>query len=273
MAVAADPGKLSAAMANISWPAQWPLSEGKASVWFDGTLVWKDAFKKGVNIRIPTTPGPHEMRIEVPWRSQKRYQINFPKPGTYNIELTWVVFPGNFADECKVYEVNAALQAQESSPIAATPSKLQDETPSLSASTPEQITNLPEVSEKPRSQPRDPMAVAADPGKLNATMAHVIWKGRGWALVDLSVSVYFDGALVQKASYNKGFIIPIPTTLGAHELGIKLPLRTQKKYQIRLPKPAAYKIEVKMDVLEINFADECKVTEIEPTGIATNKRR
>lgn len=92
----------------------------------------------------------------------------------------------------------------------------------------------------------------------DAVVVHVHWK-RKWHILDAPVAVSLDGTPIAEGSVVKGFDLTILTTVGPHELSVKIPIRKAKKYGLHFPQPGEYAIDLSYSRAWGNFSAKCRV--------------
>lgn len=122
---------------------------------------------------------------------------------------------------------------------------------------PKLAANLKKSPCSPPPLPPPPLPPLEDQTQI---VAHIFFPPRSQAVTG-SVSVQFDGSLVQKASFNRGINIAIPCTIGQHNVELKLKSLGGyfvEKFYFKLPEKGKYRIDLCHDPVTTRLTCEVR---------------
>ena len=96
---------------HISFPSQRFFAvDVQVVLLLDGTIIYQGGFKAGIDVTIPSAPGPHRLESVIGLGIAKRrraWDIKIPPSGC-DVVLAYSRFWGNFAKEVRIEALAAA---------------------------------------------------------------------------------------------------------------------------------------------------------------------
>ncbi len=92
----------------------------------------------------------------------------------------------------------------------------------------------------------------------DAVVIHVHCKGK-WHVLDAPVAVSLDGTPIAEGFVGQGFDLTILSTVGPHELSVKIPIRKERKYWLHFPQPGEYAVDLSYSRAWGNFSAKFRV--------------
>ena len=86
----------------INFPGEWFLLDVTVNLKFDNKKLPPQSIKKGFSIQQTAKTGKHTVEVKIPIRMAQKYQLDFPSPGTYQVNLSYNGMNGNFDSTCHV---------------------------------------------------------------------------------------------------------------------------------------------------------------------------
>lgn len=93
---------------RLNWPGMWFLIDARFTIAMDGNELATASIRQPFEKEIRTNTGPHVLRVSVPMRRSKYYNLDCSLAAYYLAKIEYSRMQGNFKDHCKCSIIHAA---------------------------------------------------------------------------------------------------------------------------------------------------------------------